>query len=131
MDDLVNLNASSLSLFPFKKSSMDCQGYFGGMLLLVLILQFSDVCGQGRAEVQAAVLALLQLVMAGVGGLRRAQSCPFPPLVEVSLWIPVSLWGMYAYTAPALHEEGLLSYKSLLFKHSTPFWVVFDIRNFL
>lgn len=67
----------------------------------------------------------------GVGGLRWAQSCPFPPLVVVSLWVPVSLWGMYACTAAALYEEELLSYKSLLFKHYTPFWVVFDIRNFL
>lgn len=117
MDDLVDLNASSLSLFPFKKSSMDCQGYFGGMLLLILVLWLSDVCGRGRAEVQAAVLALLQLVMAGVGRLRWGRSRPFPPLVEVSLWIPVSLWGMYAHTALALYEEGLLSYKSLLFKH--------------
>lgn len=64
------------------------------MLLLILTLWLSDVCGWGGAEVQTAVLALLQLVMAGADRLRRAWSCPFPPLAEVSLWVPVSLWGM-------------------------------------
>jgi len=67
MGDLVDLNASSLSLFPLKKSPIDCQGYFGSMLLFILILWLNDVCGWGMAEVQAAVLALLQLAMAGVG----------------------------------------------------------------
>lgn len=42
---------------------------------------------------------------------------PSPPLAEVSLWIPVTLWGAYAHTAPALYGEELWSYKSLLFKH--------------
>lgn len=117
MDVLVDLNASSLSLFPLKKSPIDCQGYFGGTLLLILTLWLHDVCGWGRAGVQAAVPALPQRGMDGVGGLRRARSRPFPPLVRVSLWEPVSLWGVYARTAPALYEEGLLSYKSPLFKH--------------
>lgn len=87
------------------------------ILLLILALWLAEVCGWGRAEVQAAVLALPQLVIAGAGGLRRARNPPFPPLAEVSLWEPLSLWGLYACTAPALYEEALLSYKSLLFKH--------------
>lgn len=93
MDELVDLNVSSLSLFPFNKSSMDCRGCVGGLLLLMLVLWLSAVCGWGRAELQAAVLAPLQMAMAGAGELRQAGSHPFPALVQVSLWIPVSLWG--------------------------------------
>lgn len=46
------------------------------------------------------------------------EQSPSPPLAEMSLCMLVSLLEVfYAHTAPALHEEGCLSYKSVLFKH--------------
>lgn len=104
MVDLVDLNVVSLSLlFP-----LECQGY-----VIINPCSLAQRCvWPGHSEVQAAVLALLQLGMAGTG-MEPSFSCPWTsaPLGTCSLE------GMCAQTAPALYEEGLLSYKSLLFKH--------------
>lgn len=76
----------------------------------MLVLWLSDACGRGRLR---CWLLFWPSCMAEMVVEKSFSS----PCRNVPLDTSQSSAGVYVHTAPALHEEGLLSYKSLPFKH--------------